>query len=98
MLAEISVIPLDKGPRGLSEHIAQTIEVVKSSGLAHEVTALGTVIEGPPDLVFELARKCHEVVADKSERVLTTIRIDDQKGVSGQLKEKVSSVEDKLSA
>jgi uncharacterized protein (TIGR00106 family) len=98
MLAEVSVMPLDKGAEGLSEYLAATIEVVKDSGLNYEITALGTVIEGPPDVVFELIRKCHETVAQNSQRVLTTVRIDDQKGVSGQLKDKVKSVEEKMSA
>ena len=64
MLAELSVLPLDKGGQGLSRYVADSIKIIEESGLDYEVHALGTLIEGPADKVFEVIRKCsrqHEV-------------------------------------
>jgi len=96
MLAELSVVPLDKGHEGLSRWVSQSIRIIKESGLDYELHAMGTLIEGPADQVFDVIRKCHEHMAAQSDRVATSVRIDDRKGVQGSLRGKVRSVEDKL--
>lgn len=98
MLAEFSITPMDKGGKSLSEYIVKTIKIVKESGLHYELHAMGTIIEGNADKVFELIQKCHENMARYSDRVSTSIKIDDRKGASGRLKGKVLSVENKLKA
>ena len=96
MLAEISVFPLDKGARGLSRFVAQSIKIIEQSGLDFEVHAMGTLIEGPSDKIFEVIRECHENMISQSDRVVTQIKIDDRKGVSGTIRTKVRSVEEKV--
>ena len=96
MLAEFSVAPLDKGGHGLSRFVARSIEIIEASGLDYEVHALGTLVEGPSDLVWSVIRKCHEAMAEESDRVLTTIKIDDRKGATGRIRGKVKSVEERI--
>lgn len=96
MLAELSVFPLDKGAEGLSAYVAESMKIIKESGLSFEVHALGTLIEGPSDEVFEVIRKCHENMTRFSNRVVTMVKIDDRKGAVGRIKGKVRSVEEKL--
>jgi uncharacterized protein (TIGR00106 family) len=96
MLAELSVAPMDKGAEGLSVYVAEAIRIIHESGLDYEIHAMGTLIEGPSDKVFEVIRRCHEAVAEKSERVVTSIKIDDRKGRRGAIRGKVKSVEEKL--
>jgi uncharacterized protein (TIGR00106 family) len=96
MLAELSVFPLDKGGDGLSRYVAESIEIIEASGLDYEVHAMGTLIEGPPDQVFDVIRKCHENMKQHSGRVVTTVKIDDRKDAEGRIKGKVASVEEKL--
>ena len=96
MLAELSVFPLDRGGEGLSKYVAESMQIIESSGLAYEVHALGTLIEGPADKVFEVIRKCHDNMTRHSDRVMTTVKIDDRKGATGRIKGKVKSVEEKL--
>lgn len=96
MLAELSVFPLDKGGSGLSRYVAGSIKIIEESGLAYEMHAMGTLIEGPADKVFDVIRKCHENMAAQSDRVVTYVKIDDRKGVEGTIKKKVRSVEEKL--
>ncbi len=96
MLAELSVFPLDKGVEGLSRYVAESIRIIEESGLDYEVHALGTLIEGPTDKVFEVISKCHENMVLHSDRVVTYVKIDDRKGARGRIKGKVRSVEEKL--
>lgn len=96
MLAELSVVPLDKGHEGLSRWVSQTIRIIRESGLDYELHAMGTLIEGPADQVFDVIRKCHENMAAQSDRVVTSVKIDDRKGVRGSITRKVKSVEEKL--
>lgn len=96
MLAEISVFPLDKGGSGLSFFVAQSMKIIEESGLDYEIHAMGTLIEGPSDLVFDVIRKCHENMRNQSDRVVTYVKIDDKKGSSGLITSKIESVEGKI--
>jgi len=96
MLAELSVFPLDKGGHGLSSYVAESIKIIEESGLDFEIHAMGTLIEGPADVVFDVIRKCHENMASKCDRVATNVKIDDRKGAEGSIRRKVESVEEKL--
>ena len=96
MLAEFSITPIDKAGKGLSEYIAKTINIIKESGLQYELHAMGTLVEGDAEQVFELIKKCHLNMARFSDRVSTSIKIDDRKGATGRLKGKVASVKNRL--
>jgi uncharacterized protein (TIGR00106 family) len=96
MLAEFSITPIDKEGKSLSEFIAKTISMIKESGLQYELHAMGTIVEGDADEIFELIKKCHINMTHYSGRVSTSIKIDDRKGSKGRLKGKVLSVEKKL--
>lgn len=96
MLAELSVFPLDKGSEGLSRYVAGSIKIIEESGLDYEMHAMGTLIEGPADKVFEVIRKCHENMTAQSDRVVTYVKIDDRKGADGTIKKKVAAVEEKI--
>ncbi len=96
MLAEFSITPIDKGGKSLSEYIAKTIKIVQESGLPYELHSMGTIIEGDAKEIFDLIKKCHENMSCFSDRVSTSIKIDDRKGTIGRLKGKVLSVENQL--
>lgn len=57
---------------------------------------MGTVLEGEWEEVMAVVRKCHEAVMNESERVITTITIDDRKGKTDRLTKKLESVEQKI--
>lgn len=92
MLAEITVTPIDKTTEGFSKYVAGSIEIIRSSGLDYLLTPMGTIIEGEAEAVFELIKTVHLSMVDQSERVSTSIKIDDRKGVSGALRKKIESV------
>ena len=95
MLAIFSIAP-HSGEEHLSPYVAQMIEKIKASGLDYQLTAMGTLVEGEPEAVFDLIRDCHLLIRSQSERVGTRIWIDDQVGRSGRIKDKVKAVEDRL--
>ncbi len=93
MLAEFSVTPIDKTQEGFSKYVAQSLKIVKESGLDYRLTAMGTLVEGDSEAVFELIKQVHLNMASQSERVSTSIKIDDRRGFSQRLSGKISSVE-----
>jgi uncharacterized protein (TIGR00106 family) len=90
-----STFPIDKG-ESLSAEVARVIQLVDSSGLKYQTTAMGTLIEGNWDEVMHLIRRCHDLLRQTSRRVYTRISIDDREGAADQLISKVASIESKL--
>jgi uncharacterized protein (TIGR00106 family) len=95
MLAIFAIAP-HSGEKHLSRFVAKTLEKVRASGLDHQITAMGTLVEGEPEEVFNLIRDCHIMMREHGSRIGTKIWIDDQVGKSGRIRDKVKSVEDKL--
>ena len=95
MLLELSVIPLGRG-RSLSADIADLVRIIEASGLDYRLTPAGTIIEGNWDQLMDLAKKCHQNMRAKTERVLTLIKLDDYEQRTGRLLAAVRSVEEKL--
>jgi uncharacterized protein (TIGR00106 family) len=92
MIADFSIIPLDKGI-SLSSYVAHAVEEIEASGLNYHVHAMGTLIEGEWDEVFRLIKKCHQRIRSESARVITTIKLDDRQGAVNQMAAKKKSVE-----
>jgi len=95
VLAEFSIVPLGKGA-SVSAQIARVMQVVMESGISYRANPMGTVIEGDWDQVMGVVRRCHEEVLKDSDRVVTTIKIDDRKGGGQRMERKLESVEQKL--
>lgn len=95
MLMELSIIPLGRG-RSISADLADAIELVDESGLDYKVTPTSTVVEGEWDELVDVARRCHGSVREKSDRVITLIKLDDHAERTGRLSGAVESVVDKV--
>lgn len=95
MIAEFSVVPIGK-EESLSPYVAECLKIVKSSGLSYQFTSMGTILEGDFDRVLEVIATCHKKVKTMSNRVSTTIKIDDKTGSKDEIYRKVKSVENKL--
>jgi uncharacterized protein (TIGR00106 family) len=94
MLAIFSIAP-HTGEKHLSPYVAKVLDKVRQSGLDHQLTAMGTLVEGDPEAVFNLIRDCHLLMREKASRVGTKIWIDDQVGRTGRIRAKVESVQSK---
>ena len=52
LIADVQVVPSPTGTAANEyEHVDAAIRAISHSGLSHTVNALGTVIDGPADLV-----------------------------------------------
>ncbi|PLX90386.1 MAG: hypothetical protein C0614_00640 [Desulfuromonas sp.] len=97
-VVEISITPLGTASPSLSEYVAGCVEVVAASGLAYQLTPMGTVIEGEIDQILSVIRQMHEQpFAKGAQRVSTLIKIDDRRDRSSHdMLGKVASVTSKL--
>ena len=95
MMAEVSIVPVGKG-ESLSGFVAESMKIIEGSGLDYRINPMGTVIVGDYDEVMAVIKKCHMRMMDLAPRTVTTIKIDDRKGVKVTLDSKVRSVEKKL--
>lgn len=91
MIAEFSVVPIGKG-ESVGEYVAECLRIVKASRLPYRLCPMGTVVEGSYDEVMEVVRQCHKKVMGMCGRAITTVKIDDRKGVEGAMDSKVESV------
>ncbi|RJQ13257.1 MAG: thiamine-binding protein [Dehalococcoidia bacterium] len=76
MILDIEVLPRPAGtPEQRYAHVEAAIAVIQRSGLAYEVHALGTTVEGDPELIWELARRVHEAtLASGADGVVTVAK------------------------
>ncbi len=95
MLAAFSITPLGVG-ESVSALVADTVRLVRESGLANETNAMFTNVEGDWDEVMDLIKACVMQVADAAPRVSVVIKIDHRRGIIDALHDKVQSVEERL--
>jgi len=100
VIAEIHVVPLGTADTSLSHYIAACLDTVKQAqDINYQLTAMGTIIQGPLERVFELARKMHEVpFVMGAKRVTTTMTIDDRRDTPATMEDKVKGVLSKSSS
>jgi uncharacterized protein (TIGR00106 family) len=98
MLAELEIVPIGTQSASLSSLLADVAKLIDKSGLDYRVGPMGTVVEGDWDRVMVLAKQCHQSVLHTTDRVMTTIRIDDRKDRpgNGRIIQKVQSLEAKV--
>ncbi len=94
VVAEISVVPVGTGSAGVSQYVAACLDVVKDrKDISYRLTPMGTILEGPLDIIIEVARKMHEVPFDKgAARVVTTLKIDERRDKANTMDGKLKSV------
>lgn len=95
MLAELEIIPLGRPGASVSHVLANVAKLIDASGLDYRVGPMGTTVEGTWDQVLALAKRCHDAMLQESERVMTTIKIDDRKDQPGpgRIARKIASLE-----
>ena len=92
VVAEIFITPLGTGEATIREYIRALVPRVEASGLAYQLTAMGTLVEGPLDRVLALVRELHTATFDVSagtDRVVTHLRLDERRGEPLTLEGKV---------
>ncbi len=92
MLASFSIIPIGVG-ENLKTYVAEIVKLVQDSGLEYRLGPMETTVEGEPEAVWTLLKKCHDRMRTLSNRVITHIAIDDREGAQNRIRGKVEEIE-----
>ena len=95
VLAEFSIYPLGKG-ESVSPFVARCLKVIEQSGLDYQCHAMGTTIEGELEQVMDVVERCVADVAADCDRVECVMKLDYRKGYAGELKLRVTRLEERL--
>ena len=96
VLLEYAMFPTDKGT-SVSKYVSKIIAMVRESGYAYKLTAMGTIVETDtmPE-ALKIVEKSYEILEPDSERVYSTLTFDIQKNKNNRLIGKVQSIEEKI--
>ncbi len=73
----VQILPLTDDPFPL---IDRAIQVIQASGVKYEVDPMETVMEGPLDVLLEVAKSAHMACMNAgAERLVTLIKIGDRR-------------------
>jgi len=93
----LTITPLGTATTSVSAYVAGVEKVLREAGLKHQLTAMGTIIEGDLDAILAVVRRMHEhPFTQGALRVSTSIRIDDRRDKVATIEGKMRSVEEKL--
>jgi uncharacterized protein (TIGR00106 family) len=94
MLVAFAITPLGVG-ESVGRQVAESIRIVRDSGLPNRTDSMFTTIEGEWDEVMGVIRRAVEAV--DAPRVGLTLKADIRPGVTGAITSKVESIERQLS-
>ena len=96
VIASFTLVPIDAG-LSLSPYVAACERCLRDSGLAHEMHANGTNLEGDWQAVMETVRACHERVhAMGARRIFTSLQIGTRIDRDQRMADKLASVRARL--
>lgn len=96
IIIEFVIIPL--GEKSLSKYVAQVVKLLEEKKVKYQLTPMGTIIEvSSLRDGLKVVEEAHEMMFKLgSDRVATTIRIDDRRDKERVMEDKVKSVFEKL--
>jgi uncharacterized protein (TIGR00106 family) len=98
-IAFLTITPLGTATPSVSRFVAGVERILRATSLNHQLTAMGTLIEGDLDEILAVVRRMHEhPFTQGAQRVSTSLRIDDRRDRPHSIAGKMRSVEEKLKA
>ncbi|MCF6245397.1 MAG: MTH1187 family thiamine-binding protein [Sulfurovum sp.] len=95
-LVEFSMFPTE-ATQSKSAFVARVLDIVDKSGLAYQLTPMGTIIEGESvEEVLLVINNAYKELQKDCGRVYSSIKVDWREGPVGRLNNKVAAVEEKL--
>jgi uncharacterized protein (TIGR00106 family) len=99
VLLEFAMFPTSDECRdgsSVSEQVSKIIKMIDSSGVAYQLTPMGTIIEVEEIReALDIIEKAYECLSD-CDRVYSSLKFDIRKSKSNRLKQKIASVEKHL--
>ncbi|RSX57734.1 thiamine-binding protein [Bifidobacterium samirii] len=96
-VAAVAIAPSGVGAE-LSEYVAQSIAVIRDSGLPNETNAMFTNIEGDLDDVLRVVRDATMKLAEQGYRTGVSLKLDIRPGFEGQISRKAALVDEIIAA
>lgn len=97
MLIAFSIYPLGSG-ESVSDAVAESLAVVRDSGITHSTDSMFTTLEGSWDDCMGVIKRCTEVMAEHHARIEIVMKADIRPGHEGEMAGKVERVATKLDA
>ncbi len=97
MIVAFSIAPAGPDDTGsYAAAVAESVRIVRASGLPHETNAMFTNIEGEWDEVMAVLKRCVDAMTTSHPRVSLVVKADIRPGHTGQLESKVARIDDLL--
>jgi len=97
-IADVCVVPIGVGV-SVSEYVVVCEKVFREAGLAPQLHAYGTNVEGEWDEVMIAVKQCHQRIHDMgAPRISTSIRIGTRTDREQTMQDKIDSVTSKIDA
>lgn len=98
VICDLVFVTYDIGP-SLSPFVAKVVKKIKeSTKVEHQLTPMGSILEGSWDDVMELVTNLFNEFASDYERLGITLKIDYRRSKTDRIKGKVESVLTKISS
>ena len=95
VLLEFAMSPRDKGEE-LVEYVSRILDIIDKSGVAYQLTPMGTILEGEWKDVMNVVEACFQELQKDCKRITCGIKIDYREGGTNRLQGKVDAVEKQL--
>ena len=95
VLLEFSMFPTSMG-ESKSAYVARILDIIDQSGVAYQLTPMGTILEGEWADVMAVVTACFEAMRADCPRIEVALKVDYRQGEASRLVAKIASVEDKL--
>ncbi len=97
MIVAFSIAPAGPDDTGsYATAVAESVRIVRASGLPHETNAMFTNLEGEWDEVMAVLKQCVDAMTASHPRVSLVVKADIRPGHTGQLESKVARIDDLL--
>ena len=96
-IMQLTIIPLGAETASVGHYVADIEQTLRREGVRHELTDMGTIIEGEPQELFALAARLHALpFAQGVQRVVTQLVLDERRDKDVKLGDKTAAVQARL--
>ena len=96
VIADLCVVPIGVGV-SVSKYIAECEKIFVEAGLAPQLHAYGTNVEGDWETVFGALERCHQRLHEMDvPRITTTVKLGTRVDREQTMADKINSVQQKL--
>jgi uncharacterized protein (TIGR00106 family) len=95
VLLEFAMAPHGQG-ESLSAHVARILDVIDQSGVAYQLTPMGTILEGEWEEVMDVVAACFKALQPDCPRIGVNLKVDYRAGTESRMRSKVAKVEQHL--